>query len=91
LVIKGRSVRFCGHALHFDDIIIDGDLEELVFVAYFLHGDSVLAVASVGRDPVVSHCSELFRIGKMPSAAEIRGGANVLTIPVTPQLPSASL
>ena len=72
--MKGRNLRFCGHALHFDDIIIDGNLQELTFVAYFTEGERVLAVASLGRDPVVSHCSELMRLGKMPSASELRAG-----------------
>ena len=73
-VQKGRNLRFCGHALHFSDIIIDGNLQELTFVAYFTEGETVLAVASLGRDPVVSHCSELMRLGKMPFASELRAG-----------------
>jgi hypothetical protein len=67
-------LRFCGHAQHYTDIFIDGNLDELTFVAYFTDGPTILAVASLGRDPVVSHCSELMRLGKMPTAAEIKAG-----------------
>lgn len=39
----GKSIRYCGHALAFDDVIVDGSLEELKFVAYFVKDDKVLA------------------------------------------------
>lgn len=44
------------------------------FIAYFLKGEKVLAVASMQADPVASKASELMRLGKMPSASEIKGG-----------------
>ena len=32
----GKSVRYCGHALSFDDVFIDGDLATHTFVAYYI-------------------------------------------------------
>jgi NADPH-dependent 2,4-dienoyl-CoA reductase/sulfur reductase-like enzyme len=61
----GKSVRYCGHALKYDNIIIDGELDKLEFVAYFCSEGAVLAVASLGRDPVVSTCAELMNTDEM--------------------------
>ena len=32
----GKSVRYCGHALGFDDVIVDGDLAAYTFIAYYI-------------------------------------------------------
>jgi hypothetical protein len=32
----GKSVRYCGHALGFDDIVVEGDIGALAFVAYYV-------------------------------------------------------
>lgn len=55
-------------------MIIDGDVDALKFVAYYVKGDAVVAVASMQRDPVVSKASELLRLGLMPSPEELRAG-----------------
>ncbi|KAK3736315.1 hypothetical protein QZH41_020775 [Actinostola sp. cb2023] len=68
----GKSVRYCGHAHHFDDVIIDGSLEEKKFVAYFVKGEKVLAVATMGRDPVAAKAANLLYEGKMATTSEIR-------------------
>jgi NADPH-dependent 2,4-dienoyl-CoA reductase/sulfur reductase-like enzyme len=76
----GKNLRYCGNGFGYDSIYMDGDVDALVFAAYYIRGDSVLAVATLGRDPLASHCSELFRVGKMPSAAEITSGKDLLAI-----------
>lgn len=72
----GKSLRYCGHALSFDDLYVDGNLdkEKLEFVAYYIREGKVLAAASIGRDPVVSAIAELMACGKMPSVAELKSG-----------------
>ena len=99
----GKGIRYCGHALSFDDVIIQGDVNSS-FIAYYVstwpenlascvapgdcspdpgvcgrflgyvEGDAVLAVASMARDPAVSQASELMRLGKLPTATEVRNG-----------------
>lgn len=54
----------------------------LAFVAYYVRKDKVVAVCSLGKDPVVAHASELFRIGAMPSPAELKAGLDLLSIPL---------
>lgn len=77
----GAQLRYCGHTRgDFDDVIIKGEPEKDKFVAYYTEGDNVVAVASMGSDPVVMQCSELMRRKMMPSKKEIQDGVNVLDI-----------
>lgn len=84
----GKSIRYAGHAESFDDVIIQGSLEldesggGLAFVAYYVHKNQVLAVCSLGKDPVVSHASELLRLGKMPSGDQLTKGMDLLEVPL---------
>ncbi|KAG2182838.1 hypothetical protein INT44_005819 [Umbelopsis vinacea] len=79
----GKSIRYAGFAKEYDDVIIQGDLKELAFAAYYAKGEEILAIASLNKDPVVSYSAELLRIGKMPKASELRKGVNPLDIPLT--------
>lgn len=64
-----KSLRYCGHALHYDDIVVDGSLDpkDFKFVAYFCQGDKVIAAASMDRDPIVSIVAELLQNNQMIS------------------------
>ncbi|GJJ08282.1 hypothetical protein Clacol_002492 [Clathrus columnatus] len=71
---QGQQLRYTGNGVGFEDVIIKGKPSELKFVAYYTKGNKVIAVASMQADPLVMKCSELLRLGKMPSASEIRAG-----------------
>ncbi|XP_017095118.2 apoptosis-inducing factor 3 isoform X2 [Drosophila bipectinata] len=63
-MIFGKGIRYAGHGAY-SQVIIDGDMEELKFVAYFVNdAATVTAVASCGRDPVVAQFAELISQGK---------------------------
>jgi NADPH-dependent 2,4-dienoyl-CoA reductase/sulfur reductase-like enzyme len=71
------GTRFCGFAPQFDEVIIDGNpgnASNRAFVAYYIRGNSVCAVASQGRDPAVSMAAELFRANRMISVEQLRKG-----------------
>lgn len=77
----GKSIRFAGDAhTGYDNVIMDGDVEtdNGSFAAYYVKGDEVLSVATVGRDPLAVHCSELFLQDRMPSTSEIQAGKVIL-------------
>ncbi|KAK6345032.1 hypothetical protein TWF718_006972 [Orbilia javanica] len=79
----GLQLRYCGNAMvGYDDVVIDGHLEENKFVAYYTQGETVVAVASMQRDPIVMQCSELMRRHAMPKKTDIQNGADVMTIEV---------
>jgi len=58
-VQHGKSIRYCGHALQYEEIFIDGNVEELSFVGYYIHKSQVIAAVAIGRDPIVSAIAEL--------------------------------
>ena len=67
----GKSVRYCGHAFKYDQIIFDGDVNKLQFIAFYCLENEVLAACSVGRDPVCSIIAELLHNNVMPSVQDI--------------------
>jgi NADPH-dependent 2,4-dienoyl-CoA reductase/sulfur reductase-like enzyme len=64
------------------DVIVRGDDLEDGFEAFYAKGEKILAVASLAKDPTVTRSSELMRLGKMPTATEIRNGKDIASIPL---------
>jgi hypothetical protein len=61
-------------------LVLKGEPENAKFVAYYTKGETVVAVATMQTDPVMSQASELMRSGKMPNKSEIEKGVDILTI-----------
>ncbi|KAL8639211.1 MAG: hypothetical protein Q9226_008896, partial [Calogaya cf. arnoldii] len=57
-----------------------GQPDEAKFAAFYGKGDTVVAVASMQMDPVMSQSAELMRRLKMPSLSELRNGKSVLDV-----------
>lgn len=76
----GAQLRYCGNTSFggHDDILFFGEQGKPKFVAYYTLKDDIVAVASMGMDPVVSKCTVLMKRGKMPSKKEVASGVNVL-------------
>ncbi|CAK9062911.1 unnamed protein product [Durusdinium trenchii] len=70
----GKNLRYVGHCKEFDELLVDGDLQKLNFVAYYCQKNEVKAVATMSRDPVAVVVGELMRMGKMPSVADLKSG-----------------
>jgi len=70
-VLFGKSLRYTGYNLNYDEFILHGSLEELKFVAYYLKKGSLVAAASSMRDPVATQIAQCFRSGKKISKADI--------------------
>ncbi|XP_046442714.1 apoptosis-inducing factor 3-like isoform X2 [Daphnia pulex] len=60
----GKSVRYCGYAPQFDDVVIHGDLENLKFVAFLCEQENVLAIVTLNYDPLAIQFAALLREGK---------------------------
>jgi NADPH-dependent 2,4-dienoyl-CoA reductase/sulfur reductase-like enzyme len=75
----GVSLRYVGHAEAWDEVVVDGDLKDRAFIAYYLKGDSVLAAAGVGRDKEMAALHTLMLGGQTPSAATVREGVDLLS------------
>lgn len=77
------QLRYCGNtASGFDDVVVQGDPGEGKFVAYYCNGETVVAMAAMGRDPVLAQVSQLMFDGRMPGKSELKGGLDVLTVAV---------
>ncbi|KAM0550840.1 hypothetical protein ACHAPJ_008704 [Fusarium lateritium] len=76
----GAQLRYCGNTMAsgWDDLVLEGDPAELKFVAYYCKGETVVAMASMGRDPAMSQSAELMRVNKMPTKTELQEGISVV-------------
>jgi len=66
------KLRYVGHAEKWDEIFIDGDLEQPEFLAFYLQNNRVMAVAGVNRDREIAAISELLHRQTMPNAAAVK-------------------
>lgn len=79
----GNQLRYTGNTVGgYDDYIVTGEPENSKFVAYYTKGETVVAVATVNSDPVMSQSAELMRKKLMPSKSEIKRGVDLLSISV---------
>ena len=67
------KLRYVGHSEKWDEVYIDGDLDEAEFLAHYIKDNKVMAVAGINRDKEIAAISELMRLQKMPDAAQIKG------------------
>lgn len=79
----GAQLRYCGNTVNgYDDLVLRGEPENAKFAAYYCKGGEVIAVATMGMDPVMTKSAELMRRGNMPSKADIQRGVDVLQVGV---------
>ncbi|XP_008179248.1 apoptosis-inducing factor 3 isoform X2 [Acyrthosiphon pisum] len=60
----GTSIRFAGFNHGYTDVLINGDLENFKAVVYYCKGNEVVAVATVGSDPIAAQFAELLGSGR---------------------------
>jgi NADPH-dependent 2,4-dienoyl-CoA reductase/sulfur reductase-like enzyme/nitrite reductase/ring-hydroxylating ferredoxin subunit len=65
---------YVGHAKSWDEIIFHGDVLSHDFLAFYLKGDRVLAVAGMNRDSEMAAAEELLRLGRMPAREQLKWG-----------------
>lgn len=79
----GSQLRYCGNTPNgWDELVLQGQPKEGKFAAFYGKGDTVVAVASMMMDPIMSQSAELMRQGKMPGLSELRKGLDVRNIPL---------
>jgi NADPH-dependent 2,4-dienoyl-CoA reductase/sulfur reductase-like enzyme len=77
----GSQLRYCGNTVGgYDDVVLTGEPEKPSFVAYYTQGETVVAVASMMKDPYMTQSAELMRRGKMPTKTELQYGVDILTV-----------
>ena len=77
----GAQLRYCGHTPKgYDDVVIKGKPDEGSFAAYYTKGETVVAVATMGMDPVMAKCKVLMGQGKMLGKSQLEGGKDPLAV-----------
>ncbi len=74
------SIRLCGQSRGYDDVVYDGSVEEKKFIAYYGKAGKVVAVATMGRDPMASAAAELMRDNRLPSMAQLKANSSISLI-----------
>ncbi|HYY41986.1 MAG TPA: oxidoreductase C-terminal domain-containing protein, partial [Pyrinomonadaceae bacterium] len=64
---------YVGHAARWDEIVFEGDPEARAFLAFYVRGGQVLAVAGMNRDRDMAALAELFRLQRLPAPALLGG------------------
>ncbi|QIW97001.1 hypothetical protein AMS68_002519 [Peltaster fructicola] len=83
----GAQLRYCGHTPDgYDDVVIHGNTDisdgKQSFVAYYCKGDEVHAVASMMKDPYMTQCAALMRVGRMPKKSDLAKGVDPMEVSI---------
>ena len=78
----GAQLRYCGNTPKgYEDVLVKGKPDEGSFAAYYYTSDgTVVAVATMGMDPVMAKCKILMGQGKMLSKSQLEKGQDPLTV-----------
>lgn len=69
------KLRYAGHATDWDRVVIDGSLDDQEFLAFYIKGDQIRAVAGVGRDRDIAAITALMRLDQLPAASVLEQGS----------------
>jgi NADPH-dependent 2,4-dienoyl-CoA reductase/sulfur reductase-like enzyme/nitrite reductase/ring-hydroxylating ferredoxin subunit len=65
------TLNYVGHASGWDSIEFQGDVDKKDFLAFYIKNGNVTAVAGMNRDRDLAVWEERFRLGRVPSPAEL--------------------
>lgn len=68
----GKSLRYAGHCTSFDEIVYEGDVDEMKFTAYYCRENKVYSVAAMNMGAKVSELAFKLQDGTCPPADELR-------------------
>jgi NADPH-dependent 2,4-dienoyl-CoA reductase/sulfur reductase-like enzyme/nitrite reductase/ring-hydroxylating ferredoxin subunit len=71
---------YVGHASRWDEIIYRGDVAGRDFMVFYVRDGRVSAAAGMSRDREMAVMEELFRLDRLPSPAQLRGGVSDLSL-----------
>lgn len=71
----GTQLRYVGHVESWNDLVINGSVNDGEFLAFYGKNNRVLAVAGVNRDADIAAISELMRLDQMPNLERIKSGS----------------
>ncbi len=72
----GKSLRYAGHAEHWDEIIYQGDVAKQDFLAFYVLDNRIIAAAGMNHDVEMIYITELLEQDRLPAPAAVRAGAD---------------
>ena len=85
-----NALLYVGRATSWDEIIYRGDLSSQDFLAFYVKGNRVLAVAGMNRDREMAAVEELMRLNRLPTREQLkRDDVDLLELLHAPELISA--
>jgi hypothetical protein len=70
---------YVGHAEEWDEVIFQPDDDDFpTFIAFYVRQGKVVAASACQRDLEITALHELIRLRRVPDAAEIRKGVNLI-------------
>ncbi len=75
-----ESFEYVGHAEDWDDLILQPGDQPPAFIAFYIKGGRILAAAACQRDKEIAALHELMRLRRVPSAAEVRSGVDLIAL-----------
>ena len=67
----GKSLRYAGHAEHWDEIRYFGDVNKQDFLAFYVQAGRIMAAAGMGRDTDMIYIAELLGSRQQTALAEV--------------------
>jgi NADPH-dependent 2,4-dienoyl-CoA reductase/sulfur reductase-like enzyme/nitrite reductase/ring-hydroxylating ferredoxin subunit len=68
---QGAQIRYLGYAPDFDRVIINGDMQERSFIAFYVKDGIVKAALGLGRDKEMAALHELIRMDRVPPVKDL--------------------
>jgi len=72
--IWGTNMHYSGHATSWDNVVIDGDIKERKFLAYYIKDGRVDAVSGMGRAGDVLLLNQAMKLNIVPLQSEFKNG-----------------
>jgi len=69
-----KSLQYTGVTNNFDSVHIDGDLDKLTFIAYYIKDDQILAISAMNKSPLPQVMNQAMQLNVMPTASELKTG-----------------
>nr|CAB3220717.1 apoptosis-inducing factor 3-like [Phallusia mammillata] len=68
----GKSLRYTGYGVGYDDIVVTGDVSAGKFCAYYTCGEKVIAVATMMSDPVAANIAQRMLDGEVITKSDVK-------------------
>ena len=67
----GLQIRYVGYTPDYDRMLVDGDIKQRKFIAYYIKDGMVKAALGIGRDKEMAALNELIRMDRVPPVKDL--------------------